>query len=272
MFCGHCGSLNTDEARFCGKCGTALQTPDTPATPPVAAGAPVSTGGAAGDGYIQPEQTSGKAVASLVCGFLFFFFPAALAAIILGHISLSDIRKSAGRLKGHGIAVGGLLLGYLGIVMIPLILIVAAIAIPNLLRSRMAANEASAVGSLRTIYQASVNYSETYKNGYPANLEMLAGIGVPRCDHAGLISAQLASGMRSGYVFTYDPSSGPVPQSVASRLEGSGCSVPGVAGFSVTADPIARGTTGQRSFFIDQTGVIRYDRGDSATADSPPLE
>lgn len=269
MFCGHCGSLNPDEARFCGKCGRALQTAGTTAVAPVAATSP---GPAALTPHVQTEETSGKAVASLVCGFLFFFFPAALAAIILGHISLSDIRKSAGRLKGHGIAVGGLVLGYLGIVIIPLILIVAAIAIPNLLRSRMAANEASAVGSLRTIYQASVNYSETYKNGYPANLEVLTGIGIPSCDHAGLIGTQLASGMRNGYVFTYEPSSGPVPQSVASKLEGNDCSVPGVAGFSVTADPVTRGTTGQRSFFIDQTGVIRYDRGDSATADSPPLE
>jgi len=272
MFCGHCGSLNTDEARFCGKCGTALQTSDTTATPAVAPGAPVSTAAAAGAAYVQPEETSGKAVASLVCGFLFFFFPAALAAIILGHISLADIRKSAGRLKGHGIAVGGLVLGYLGIVIIPLILIVAAIAIPNLLRSRMAANEASAVGSLRTIYQASVNYSETYRNGYPPNLEVLTGMGIPSCDHAGLIGAQLASGRRNGYVFTYEPSSGPVPQSVALRLEGNDCSVPGAAGFSVTADPITRGTTGRRSFFIDQTGVIRYERTESATADSPPLE
>jgi type IV pilus assembly protein PilA len=99
-----------------------------------------------------------------------------------------------------------------------LILIVGAIAIPNLIRSDMAVNEASAVTSLRTIYQASVNYSETYKNGYPANLEMLAGIGVPSCDHAGLISAQLASGMRSAYVYTYDTSSCPVPQSEASII------------------------------------------------------
>jgi type II secretory pathway pseudopilin PulG len=272
MFCGHCGSLNPDEARFCGKCGTALQTSGASTAAPIAPGAPIPAGVAAGTPYIQQEETSGKAVASLVCGFLFFFFPAALAAIILGHISLSDIRKSAGRLKGHGIAVGGLVLGYLGIVMIPLILIVAAIAIPNLLRSRMAANEASAVGSLRTIYQASVNYSETYKNGYPANLDVLTGIGIPSCDHAGLIGAQLAGGTRNGYVFTYEPSSGPVPQSVASKLEGNGCSIPGAAGFSVTADPITRGTTGQRSFFIDQTGVIRYDRTESATADSPPLE
>ncbi|MGH9571977.1 MAG: DUF4190 domain-containing protein [Candidatus Acidiferrales bacterium] len=272
MFCGQCGSLNPNEARFCGKCGTALQTGGAPTAPPIAAGALVSKSATVAAAYVQQEETSGKAVASLVCGFLFFFFPAALAAIILGHISLADIRKSAGRLKGHGIAVGGLVLGYLGIVMIPLILIVAAIAIPKFLHSRVALNEASAVGSLRTIYQASVNYSETYKNGYPANLEVLTGMGIPSCDHAGLISAQLASGMRNGYVFTYEPSTGPVPQSVARKLEGNGCSVPGVAGFSVTADPITRGTTGRRSFFIDQTGVIRYDTGDSATADSPPLE
>ncbi len=272
MLCGQCGSLNWDEARFCGRCGRALQTSGATNVPPVAPRPATSPGPAALHPTVQQEEMSGKAVASLVCGFLFFFFPAAVAAIILGHISLADIRKSAGRLKGHGIAVGGLVLGYLGIVIIPLILIVAAIAIPNLLRSRMAANEASAVGSLRTIYEASVSYSETYKNGYPANLEVLTGTGVPSCDHAGLIGAQLASGRRNGYVFTYEPSSGPVRESVALTLEGSDCSVRGAAGFSVTADPITRGTTGQRSFFVDQTGVIRYDSTESATADSAPLQ
>src|SRR5262249_32129647 len=94
--------------------------------------------------YLGPATTSGKAIGSLVCGII-SVFPFCLVAIILGHLSLSEIRKSAGRLKGDGMAIAGLVLGYLGIVAIPIILIVAAIAIPNLLRARQAANEASAV-------------------------------------------------------------------------------------------------------------------------------
>ena len=277
MFCGRCGSPNSDDAKFCGKCGSSLQkeatataaAEPTPLGPSEAIVAPPPQ---MPSSYVQPPETSGKAVASLICGFLFFFFPAAIAAIILGHISLADIRKSAGRLKGHGIAVAGLIFGYLGIVMIPLILIVAAIAIPNLLRARTAANEASAIGSLRTIDQAAITYSQTYKNGYPANLEVLTGIGLPSCDHAGLIDGVLASGTRDGYVFTYQPTSGPLPESIASSPVANGCSVPGAAGFTVNADPIRRGTTGQRSFFVDQTGVIRFDDSEPATAESTPLE
>ncbi|MGC1167958.1 MAG: DUF4190 domain-containing protein, partial [Candidatus Acidiferrales bacterium] len=72
--------------------------------------------------------TSGKAIASLICGIFTLFLPASIAAIILGHLSLSEIRKSAGRLGGRGVASAGLVLGYAGIALIPFILIIAAIA------------------------------------------------------------------------------------------------------------------------------------------------
>ena len=100
-----------------------------------------------GAAYTGPTETSGKAIGSLICGLLFFFFPVAIVAIILGHISLSEIRRAGGRLTGRGLAIGGLVLGYAGVSFIP-VLIIAAIAIPNLLRAKMAANEASAIGSL----------------------------------------------------------------------------------------------------------------------------
>ena len=54
--------------------------------------------------------------------------------------------------------------------MVAIILIVAAIAIPNLLRARIAANEASAVGSIRTMNTSALEYAATYENGYPAGL------------------------------------------------------------------------------------------------------
>jgi type IV pilus assembly protein PilA len=227
--------------------------------------------------YTGPPESSGKALASLICGIFFFVFPSAIAAIILGHISLSDIRKSAGRLTGHGMAVTGLVLGYLGVAVIPFVLIVAAIAIPNLLRARMVANEASAVGSLRTIDTAARTYASLYSNGYPPSLEAMAGPtgASSTCDHSELIGTTLAAGIRSGYVFIYTVRGKDGGQRIlflSDDAVAKGCTIPGGAAYTVTADPVTRGTTGQRSWFTDQTGVIRYEVDGSATKDSPPLQ
>lgn len=117
------------------------------------------------------HETSGKAIGSLVCGILFFFPPSAVLAVVMGHLSMSDIRRSAGRLGGQGMAIAGLVLGYAGLAVVP-ILIIAAIAIPNLLRSRMAANEASMVASLRTYNTALAEYAtQCPKQGYPPSPE-----------------------------------------------------------------------------------------------------
>jgi type IV pilus assembly protein PilA len=247
MFCSQCGAGNPDDSRFCSVCGGPLQAqvpPPTAAIPSVPGLAPPYAGAA---------QTSGKAIASLICGLLFFIFPAAIAAIILGHLSLSDIGKAAGRLKGRGIAVVGLVLGYGGVLFIPFVLIIAAIAIPNLLRARMAANEASAAGSLRTISTAAITYSSEYGNGFPPSLTSIGGVRneSASCDHAQLIERVLASGQKAGYVFTYVPTGSRV---LWDDAKARGCAEPGAASFEVHADPVTRGTTGQRSFFTDQTG------------------
>jgi len=128
---------------------------------------------------------------------VFFFWPAtALAAVILGPLARADIKKSAGRLAGPGMAVAGLVLGYAGLAFVPFILIIAAIAIPNLLRSRMAANEASAVGTLRTYNTAMVTYSAVCQNiGYPKALANLRpGVtDTDKCAHADLVGVQMAT-------------------------------------------------------------------------------
>ena len=270
MFCPKCGTQNTDESRFCSACGNPVQT----AAPPLTTQAqPVPPAPIVPPAYAPPPTTSGKAVASLICGFLFFFFPAAVAAVVLGHISLSDIRKSAGRIMGRGIAIGGLVLGYLGIAMIPFILIIAAIAIPNLIRSRMALNQASAVSSLRQISVAATSYAATYDNGYPPDLESLSGTSsVATCDRAGLIDGMLASGTRTGYLFTYTATVGDSSSSIAPKTPGPGCSVLGAGGYTVTADPVNRGTTGEAGYYTDSTGVIRVEKDGPATAQSDPLE
>lgn len=265
MFCARCGAANPDSGKFCAGCGGALQM--SPVVAPPAAplvSSPVQS-------LLEPPTTSGKAIASLICGICFIVFPAAVAAIILGHLSLSEIRKSAGRLKGDGMAIAGLVLGYFGALMLPFVLIIAAIAIPNLLRARMAANEASAVGSLRVINTAAITYSSQYFNGFPPSMIAMdgAGSGEPSCDQSQLIDSTLATGQKSGYIFSYVPSD---PQSLSDDAKARGCTSPGVPTFEVHADPVTRGTTGQRSFYTDQTGVMHYETGSPATADSPPIE
>lgn len=269
MFCTHCGAENPDASQFCSRCGTNLHASSAPSA---GTSAPASTAGLYSS---APTETSGKAIASLICGILFFFLPAAVAAIILGHLSLAEIRRSAGRLAGEGTAIAGLVLGYIGVAFIPFILIIAAIAIPNLLRARMAANEASAVGSLRTIVTANVTYSSTYANGFAPDLSTLAGAEGESadCHRAQLIDKRLGSGLKSGYQFEYAPrypSSGESSK-VSPEAAAKGCTTPGTSGFTVTAQPLTRGTTGQRSFFIDETGVIRFDPNGTATVDSDPI-
>jgi len=266
MFCSLCAADNPNDGRFCVKCGAVLQGQRGMAPPAPGFDAPAAR-------YTGPTETSGKAIASLICGIVLFVFPSAIAAIILGHLSLSDIRRAGGRLTGSGLATTGLVLGYMGVAVIPIVLIVAAIAIPNLLRAKMAANEASAVGYVRTIETAAISYQATYSNGYPPDLRAMGGNTNANCDHAGLIDPALTSGQKSGYVFTYvalpamEDSQPPDSQ----QAMANGCTTRGGRAYTVNADPITRGTTGQRSFYADQSGMIRFSMEGPATADSPRI-
>jgi hypothetical protein len=268
MFCALCGADNPNDGRFCSKCGALLQG-QRPLAPPV----PAFDGPA--PRYKGPTETSGKAIGSLICGVLFFFFPVAIVAILLGHLSLSEIRQAGGRLTGRGLAIAGLVLGYAGISFMP-ILIIAAIAIPNLLRARMAANEASAIGSIRIIESAAVRYQVAYSDGYPLNLEAMGGdeSRPATCDHPQLIDPMLASGRKNGYEFTFAATLPvgfllvPPPPAAAAK----GCTMAGGPAYELHADPITRGTTGLRSFYADETTVIRFNADGPAESDSPRLE
>jgi type IV pilus assembly protein PilA len=248
--CPNCSGNLADFVALCPYCGAAV----------AVAQAPGFTGQPEWNG---PPQNSGKALASLICGMVFFFWPfSALAAVILGHLALSDIRRSAGRLAGRGMAIGGLVTGYIGVSTVP-ILIIAAIAIPNILRSKMAANEASAVGSLRTYNTALVRYAtECPSQGYPASLTFLGPgeAGADKCVRADLVEALMGSEMpvKSGYRFYY----------AAESYDASGH----VVKYALAADPVTPGTTGMRHFFTDESGVIRFSRRGGADAHSEPLQ
>lgn len=148
------------------------------------------------------------------------------------------------------------------LLVVSIILIVSAIAVPNFLRSRMRANEASAVASVRAITTAAMTYSITYPDlNFPATLAVL-GSATPctgsSASSAGacLIDEVLASGTKSGYLFVWT---------------GDG-QVPSVA-FTLTAGPQAVGSSGQNMYCTDQSGLIRFDpTGVACTNISAPLQ
>ena len=145
------------------------------------------------------------------------------------------------------------------LIVVAIILIIAAIAIPNLLRSRMAANEASAVGSLRTMNTALVTYSSTYPaTSFPsAVLSLQPAVGNPTAIQADLLD-QVLSGQnpatvtpqKSGYQFQY--TGGVATTGVPA----------GVATYGIGTWPISQNTSGIRGFATTQAGVI-YDCGPS---------
>lgn len=145
------------------------------------------------------------------------------------------------------------------LIVVAIILIMAAIAVPNYLRSRMAANEASAAESLRTVNTAAVTYSSTYpQDGFPATLANMGGANpcVATSTAACLLDTVLSGGTKAGYTFTWT---------------GDGFT-PSVTYFA-TATPITIGLTGDRMFCTDQTSVVRYSpSGAGCTISSSPIQ
>jgi type IV pilus assembly protein PilA len=143
------------------------------------------------------------------------------------------------------------------LIVVAIILIIAAIAIPNLLRSRMAANEASAVGSLRTVNTAEVTYSTTYPNiGFAPSLQNLGGTaaacaGVVATPAAACLIDDVLSMVRvkSGYQFALAAANGGGPVFVT---------------YISIAAPSVVGQSGQRAFCSSQSGVVRYNAGGAA--------
>jgi type IV pilus assembly protein PilA len=133
------------------------------------------------------------------------------------------------------------------LIVVAIILIIAAIAIPNLIRSKMAANESSAVASLRTINTGEVTYNNTYPNTF-ATLAQLGPSGAtcptPSAANACLIdnllaNASTAATPKSGYYFTVTPAN--------------------PSGYTSVASPSGPGTTGTRSFCSDQNLVLYFN-------------
>jgi prepilin-type N-terminal cleavage/methylation domain-containing protein len=156
------------------------------------------------------------------------------------------------------------------LIVVAIILIIAAIAIPNLLRSRIAANQASAVGSLRTLNTAEVTYATTYNTGYSPTLGDLGPPpppNTPVATAAGLVDEVLSGwaqsqsaatkSAKSGYEFTYSPGG----TDTSGRINT----------YQIFATPISPGTTGTNFYFTDQSGVIRQNSTAVAGSSDSPL-
>jgi type IV pilus assembly protein PilA len=145
------------------------------------------------------------------------------------------------------------------LIVVAIILIMAAIAVPNYLRSRLVANEASAAQSVRTINTSAIAYSSTYQNvGFPASLAALGGAApcVATSTGACLLDQVLAAGTKAGYSYVFT---------------GDGMT-PSVT-YGIVATPVALGMSGQRQFCSDQTSVIRFEpSGAGCTNASAPIQ
>ncbi|MFH1621914.1 MAG: DUF4190 domain-containing protein [Candidatus Omnitrophota bacterium] len=183
------------------------------------------------------KKTLGLATTSLIFGCLALIpllgiFPA-LLAIILGIVALVKISNNKDTLKGNGLAISGIVLGAIGLIMLPIIAMLAAIAIPNLLRARHNANEAGAIYNMKVISTAAQSYNAV-NDRFPENISELAYADPP------YINKELASGAQYGYIFTI----------VDTNSDNA---------FLATAIPKEKGVTGTRSFCATDDGVIKQD-------------
>lgn len=155
------------------------------------------------------------------------------------------MRKQPAQLEGRTEKQRGFSLIEL-LIVVAVILVIAAIAIPNFIRSRMRANESAAVQNMRTITTANTVYLITYGIGFAATLPALGGNAViVSSAAAGLIDSVLGAGVKAGYSFTYTPT--------ATDALGN------VVAYSLTAAPTTAGATGDRYFYTDQTCIIRFN-------------
>lgn len=274
MFCANCGATLSSGLSFCTNCGakigaSAAAAPPAPAAPvpsaqsaaPVApTPATVQPAGPFAPPPVAPAtygpHADVKAIFSLILG-IFSIIPfsilAGIPAIILGHLALRDINNGQGQRTGKGMATAGLVMGYLSI-----FLLIAAIALPNILRARMVSpGEGSQLGSLRTINVAEVTYNTMYpERGYARDLASL-GSGPEGCnqtsaEHACLIDSILGAptctaGLwcaKSGYRF-----------SVVAKCPETMCT-----DYVATATP-AEYDNGHRNYCTTSDGVIRFSEG-----------
>jgi type IV pilus assembly protein PilA len=162
--------------------------------------------------------------------------------------------------------IGGFSLIELMIV-VAIILIIAALAIPNFLQAKIQANQASAASTVRTINTASVQYSSSWSNGFPPSLTALGTVGAsPSCSSAMVLDGSITNppNQKSGYTFSY------TPQGPAITNPPAGCTA-GYSSYLITAMP-NNIYTGTQSYCSDESFVLHYSTTGAAIATSVACE
>ena len=232
--CGECGFVGWSDVEYCKACGAQLGQHSTVY-------------------YDQPNEPDGQkkglAIVALILGIVSFLTfslvgVGAITGIIVASVAMKRAKRDPWKYGGRGMAIAGLVLSITSFASLLPVGIIAAIAIPNLLAARMAANEGSAIHSVRTIAEAERVYYINF-NKY-ATLDELATTD--------FVDSTLRTGSKNGYNFTID---------ITSDVEG----------FSVTAVPIEYRRTGRRSFYVDESGIVRAadNLGGPTTKADPPL-
>lgn len=139
------------------------------------------------------------------------------------------------------------------VIVVAIIMVILVIALPGLLHTTIARNQGAALASLRIINAAEFTYKSTYNTGYSSTLAQLGPptSGNPSPNVAGLVDAGVASGRKSGYVFTY---------TAAAPADGV------IQHYTLTADPITPGATGQTFYFTDESNKIHVNSSHPASA------
>jgi type II secretory pathway pseudopilin PulG len=242
--CDRCGFVSFASAGDCKQCGNAL---------------PGSQAGAGAQHYPVPFQAfeggakkdAGLAIASLVLGVvglptLGLLGVGAITGIVIGAIALARANQRPPEYGGRGLAIGGIVANGVALLIIPVIGIVAAIAIPNLLASRRAANEHSALNTIRSLSNDEEIYFHTV--GGNQNYGTLAQLNTN-----GQIDSALSGGTKNGYHFDV-------------TAQGNE--------FVVQATPVLYPSTGTRSFYYSSDEqIIRVgdEHGARASKETPTL-
>lgn len=153
------------------------------------------------------------------------------------------------------------------LIVVAIILIIAAIAIPNLLRSKISANEASAISSMRSLGTSEIAYSITYPAyGFTGSISSLGpSTGTPTPTAAGLIDSVLTTGTKSGYNFALSSAGNSNPSTTAPSTPSGD--------YFLTANPVNTSITGIRTFCTDESGVLRVNSmGAALTASTGKTE
>jgi hypothetical protein len=240
--CTNCQGNLADFVAVCPYCGVSQPIPQ-----------------AAPQEWMAAPQNSNLAVASLICGVLFLCAPASIAAVILGHFALVDIKRNIGRKTGNGMAIAGLILGYVGIGITVIYVVFTVIAVRKALNQNVPENEISAIETMKTYDRALKSYnSKCPLQGYPSTLAPL-GPGAGDCKRANLIEANLAGAtpVRKGYMFQYSA---------------GGNSNTKTTVFALVARPVIPGSTGHRFFYLDEEGIIRQADSQIVGPRSDPVD